>query len=116
MKLKSPEFDSPRACYLSLIGPPLSIRNKFKRTKKEIFFVLVFLLSVLLQGQTVAGRVVDAVTGEPLRDANVILEGITLGDATDGDGRFVIDEVPSGDQTLHVTMVGYRRESVSLRG
>ena len=114
MKLQSPEFDSPRACYLSLIGPPLRIRNKFKRVKKEIFFVFVFLLSVSLQGQTVAGRVVDAVTGEPLRDANVILEGITLGDAADGDGRFVIEEVPAGDYVLHVTMVGYRRESVSL--
>ncbi len=52
---------------------------------------MVLLLFVPLQGQAVAGRVVDAVTGEPLRDANVILEGTTLGDAADGDGRFVID-------------------------
>ena len=52
-----------------------------------MFFVLVLLLFVPLQGQAVAGRVVDAVTGEPLQDANVILEGTTLGDAADGDGQ-----------------------------
>ena len=74
-----------------------------------MFFVLVLLLFVPLQGQAVAGRVVDAVTGESLQDANVILEGTILGDATDGDGRFVIDGVPAGDYVLHVTMVGYRR-------
>ena len=44
-----------------------------------MFFVLVLLIVVPLQGQAVEGRVVDAVTGEPLQNANVILEGTTLG-------------------------------------
>ena len=79
-----------------------------------MFIVLVLLLFVPLQGQAVEGRVVDVFTGEPLQDANVILEGTTLGDAADGDGRFIIDGVPAGDYVLHVTMVGYRLESVSL--
>ena len=79
-----------------------------------MFIVLVLLLFVPLQGQAVAGRVVDAVTGEPLQDANIILEGSTLGDAADSDGRFMIDGVLAGDYVLHVTMVGYRRELVSL--
>ena len=76
--------------------------------------MLVLLLFVPLQGQAVEGRVVDVFTGEPLQDANVILEGTTLGDAADGDGRFIIDGVPAGDYVLHVTMVGYRLESVPL--
>ena len=79
-----------------------------------MFIMLVLLLFVPLQGQAVEGRVVDAFTGEPLQDANVILEGTTRGDAADGDGRFVIDGVPAGDYVLHVTMVGYRLESASL--
>ncbi len=50
-----------------------------------MFIMLVLLLFVPLQGQAVEGRVVDAFTGEPLQDANVILEGTTRGDAADGD-------------------------------
>ena len=114
MKLQSPEFEYLGACYFFIMGPQLRYRHKFEKVKKGIFLALVFLLFIPLQGQTVAGRVVDMVTGEPLRDANVILEGTTLGDAADSDGRFVIEGIPAGDHTLHVTMVGYRRESVSL--
>ena len=93
---------------------PVRIRQIFEKVEKEMFIVLVLLLFVPLQGQAVAGRVVDAVTGEPLQDANIILEGSTLGDAADSDGRFMIDGVLAGDYVLHVTMVGYRRELVSL--
>ena len=38
---------------------------------------------------TVAGRVTDAVSSEPLTGVNVIIEGTDLGAATDNDGRFV---------------------------
>ena len=96
------------------MGPQLRNRRNLERVKKSIFLAMILLLIVPLQGQTVAGRVVDVVTGEPLRDANVILEGTTLGDAADSDGRFVIEGIPAGDHTIHISMVGYSRESVSL--
>ncbi|MDZ7372831.1 MAG: TonB-dependent receptor [candidate division KSB1 bacterium] len=77
-------------------------------------FVLVGLvLHILasgLQGQTtgkIAGKVVDATNGEPLPAANVILEGTTRGAATDENGEFVILNVPPGDYTLAVRMIGY---------
>jgi hypothetical protein len=36
------------------------------------------------------GRVIDVDTGEPLPLANIIIQGTTLGDATDADGSYVI--------------------------
>lgn len=59
---------------------------------------------------TITGRVTDAKTGEPLYYANVFLHNTTLGAATDRQGRFIIENVPTnlGNYELVVRMVGYR--------
>ncbi|MFQ6675281.1 MAG: TonB-dependent receptor domain-containing protein [Fidelibacterota bacterium] len=53
------------------------------------------------------GKVVDQVSGKPVENANVILVGTELGDATDSDGRFDIEGVDPGRYRLRVTHIGY---------
>ncbi|MEM9998814.1 MAG: TonB-dependent receptor [Bacteroidota bacterium] len=56
---------------------------------------------------TIAGRVTDAVTGEALPGATVVVVGTTLGAATDAEGRYTIDEVSAGTRVLRASFVGY---------
>ncbi len=56
---------------------------------------------------TIAGRVVDGETGEPIADVQVRLEGTTRSLVTDKDGRFEIADVDEGTHDLSVSMVGY---------
>ncbi len=56
---------------------------------------------------TITGRVVDAMTNQPLVGANVIVSGLTLGAASDSEGRFRIERLPFGTYSLRTTMVGY---------
>ncbi len=75
---------------------------------------LVFVLGTAY-GQTtgkIAGKVLDAQTGEGLPAANVLIEGTTLGAAADDNGDFVIINVPPGEYTLIARMMGY--ETVRL--
>ena len=61
----------------------------------------------------ITGTVTDASTGEALPGANVVIQGTSIGAATDLDGRYTIPNTPSGQQTLVVTYIGYdaqRRE------
>ena len=44
---------------------------------------------------TVTGQLTDAVTGEPIVGAKVIIEGINLSDTTDDNGVYIIKEVPA---------------------
>jgi len=55
----------------------------------------------------VAGVVTDAATGEPLPAVNIVIEGTTLGAATDADGHYFIINIPPGTYTLQASMVGY---------
>ncbi|MFH1851934.1 MAG: TonB-dependent receptor [Candidatus Neomarinimicrobiota bacterium] len=50
---------------------------------------------------------IDENTGDPLIGANVILEGTTIGAATDINGYFVILNVGPGEYTLKALMIGY---------
>ena len=57
------------------------------------------------QTQTIVGTVIDAVSGEPVIGANVLVKGTTTGTSTDFDGNFSL-EIPSG-ATLVVSYIGY---------
>jgi len=63
----------------------------------------------------IAGTVVDASTGEPLPDANVLLADAGTGTATDPAGHFAVAPVLAGAHRLVVTYVGYRTAVDSVR-
>ena len=57
---------------------------------------------------TVAGRVTVHADSGSAAGASVAVIGTTRTAIADTDGRFVIDSVPAGAQTLRVTLAGYR--------
>ena len=63
----------------------------------------------------IAGTVVDAATGEPLPDANVLLADAETGTATDAAGQFTVAPVRAGRHRLVVTYVGYTTAIDSVR-
>ncbi len=56
---------------------------------------------------SVKGRIFDKETGDPLPYANIIVVGTAIGTVSDLDGKFALNTVPSGAQTLRVAYVGY---------
>ncbi|HCK98735.1 MAG TPA: TonB-dependent receptor [Candidatus Marinimicrobia bacterium] len=81
------------------------------RSKLAILTLVLFLVPALVFAQSgdIQGRVTDKVTGEGIAGANVMIEGTTLGAATDVDGNFVIDDVPAGNIRIIVSVIGYAK-------
>lgn len=77
------------------------------------FFAVCVAFPALAQKITVTGTVVDP-TGEPLIGASVLVQGESLGTATDIDGNYTIS-APS-DGTLTFSYVGYNTETVPVNG
>src|SRR5688500_4927256 len=62
----------------------------------------------------VAGRVVEAGTGEALTGAQVVVSGTSIGAVTDENGRYLLPRVPAGSQTLEATYLGYTEASTTV--
>ena len=80
------------------------------RIQSVVFLAgFLFVSHVLFSGTTgkITGRIVDDSSGEPLIGANVILEGTSLGAATDTEGNYSILRIPPGTYTVHAQMIGY---------
>jgi outer membrane receptor protein involved in Fe transport len=79
---------------------------------KLIIFLTILLVPTILTAQTgkVFGKVVDLETGEPLIGANVIIDGTSLGAATDFNGEYFILNVTPGTYTVRARFIGYREQ------
>ncbi|NWF50228.1 MAG: TonB-dependent receptor [Ignavibacteriaceae bacterium] len=86
-----------------------------KRFFRTVYFSFIFTITIsqllFSQGQSgkLSGTVIDAQTNEPLPGVNVVLEGTTLGAATNFDGRFFILNIPPGIYNVTASMVGYAK-------
>lgn len=67
-------------------------------------------LTISQQAIKVSGVVTDAISGEPIIGANILVKGTATGTITDFDGNFSI-EVPSGS-TLVFSYIGYLNQEV----
>ena len=125
------ERSQPRPTGASRIGPhtnpqsrplPGSLSARFpSRTLSVLRALPLALLLVFAMAGGAAeaqpvrfeGTVVDADTGEPLPGATVQIDGTTLGDAADADGRVMLG-LPTLPATLVVRFVGYAPTSLRL--
>ncbi len=88
------------------LGPTLSI-----------FIMAMFFYQIAFCGTTgkVSGIIKDTETGDALPGANVLLEGTTMGGATDLDGYFFIMNIPPGNYTIKATMMGYKTAEARIQ-
>ncbi|WP_022835602.1 SusC/RagA family TonB-linked outer membrane protein [Salisaeta longa] len=65
------------------------------------------------QDATIRGVVRDT-EGEPLPGATVQIQSLSMGAATDADGRYTIASVPAGTYTLQASFVGYNTQTKEI--
>ncbi len=77
--------------------------------------MLLFLMTgTLLAEGTIKGRALDKQTKDALPGATVLIKGTSVGASTDLNGYFIIHNVPSGEQTIVVSYVGYHSTSETV--
>jgi TonB-linked SusC/RagA family outer membrane protein len=78
-----------------------------------LFFSLFTVTSLYAQEDiTINGTVIDAVTGEGLIGASVVLKGTAIGVSTDVNGAFTLNAPSNG--TLVVSYIGYQQQEVPI--
>ena len=75
----------------------------------------VLSVSMAFAQKSVTGKVVDALTGEPVVGASVLVKGTTIGQATDINGDFTITNVPNSAKTLRISYIGLKDQEVTIK-
>ena len=72
--------------------------------------------SAYAQSGSLTGEVTDAETGEALIGATVYIESIQKGSQTNIDGRYTINDIPTGNYEVTISYVGYKtfQENVQI--
>ncbi len=99
----------------------IKLSNVSSHLKIGIFLFLILILNVSLfvlnangaQQRTVSGVVTDKLTGDPLPGVNVIVQGTTVGTATDIDGKYTIT-ILDDKAILVFSFLGYVNQAVGV--
>ncbi|MCX6134990.1 MAG: carboxypeptidase-like regulatory domain-containing protein [Ignavibacteriales bacterium] len=79
-----------------------------KSVRYVLSILLLFSASVAwAQSGKIAGKVVDARTGEAIVGANIVVEGTLIGAASNFEGFFTILSVPPGTYRIRASVLGY---------
>ncbi len=86
--------------------------KKFLLQISIVTCIFMLITSVLNAGTTgkITGVVTDQESGEPLPGINVMIDGTTMGAATDIDGVFVINNIPPGIYSVVASGVGFQKQ------
>ena len=82
---------------------------------RRILTIILITLPLMMFGQTsgkISGKVTDA-EGNSLQGANIVVEGTSLGTASDQSGAFVILDVPVGTYTVRCDYIGFSSLKIS---
>nr|WP_294794626.1 carboxypeptidase-like regulatory domain-containing protein [uncultured Mucilaginibacter sp.] len=75
--------------------------------------LLALLLPVHLFAQVIKGRVTDEITGKPLENVNVYLNGTYQGTTTDSLGNFILNNTLKTSAAIIISYVGYQEQRIS---
>lgn len=81
--------------------------------KLTILFLLLPAVCLFAQSGSIKGKVITD-KNEPLVNVNVMVKGTQFGATTLRNGTFEITNVPFGECTLEVSLIGYAKKNVSL--
>ena len=84
---------------------------------KILNLILLISFFKVLNGQSssLSGKVIDASNGSPLIGANVMIDGTSLGAATDKNGKYLIENLTEGEYDITVSYIGYKDYKKSFK-
>jgi hypothetical protein len=94
--------------------------QKYGKMKRKFLLFLLLACTVLRASaqqmtQTIRGIVIDKDSKSPLAFVNVVLDksNPTIGAISDTNGVFILSKIPVGRQSLNVSFVGYKPQTLS---
>ena len=90
-----------------IILPPTKYQLRLNSLYKLTSSIYLFLLSVWANAAEIRGRIIDAQSGQPIRDAKVFVSPVEMETQSNKDGKFVLSGIPKSDVYIIISAVGF---------
>ncbi len=94
-----------------------ALKAVFRRAGPLTLTALLLLLPMAAAGQQtgqVVGEVINGQDGQAMANVQVTIRGTALGGLTNTQGRFLIRDVPVGEQTVVAQLIGYSEQRATV--
>ena len=84
---------------------------------KRFFIFLTIFVSIALSANAsvkLTGTIFDEATGQTLPDANIQIEALSVGTASQDGGFFALENLEPGNYTVHISVIGYEWKDQSV--
>ena len=96
-------------------------KSSYMNLKLTISFTILVFMAILFVSSNVTaqnngkvvGKIIDGELGDGLYGVNVILDGTTIGAASDLDGKYIIEKVPVGKYSIKFSSIGFTTKIVT---
>ncbi|WGK66182.1 TonB-dependent siderophore receptor [Croceiramulus getboli] len=79
----------------------------------QLTFILCFFSNLFAQEGSIDGTIVDEF-GNKLENVNITIKGDLLGTTTDGDGRYILKDIPTGSRVVIASFLGFATTEKSV--
>jgi TonB-dependent starch-binding outer membrane protein SusC len=86
------------------------------KCKLLLLTLMLWTCSLFAQEQKVSGTVAEKSTGLGLADVSVTIKGTNIGTRTNDKGFFSLQAPKAGNIELEISLVGYGKKLVAVRG
>lgn len=115
---KSITYRAEKKPVYSVLNGVLKGTGLYYELSKNQRVILIKQLNLQIADQsdpTVSGTVTNAATGKPLMGTSILVVGTTIGTVTGRNGHYSV-EVPSLQDTLRFSFIGYKTKKVPING
>ncbi len=81
----------------------------------RLIILFLFFVPFIAAQQNLKGKIIDSETLNPLPNANIIIEGTSIGTISKANGEFALTGNFAQSQTLQVSFVGYYTKNILLK-
>ncbi|MFT4734207.1 MAG: outer membrane receptor protein involved in Fe transport, partial [Arcticibacterium sp.] len=111
------KFINSQAISISLLHKQINLKimvRNFTFVRAGLLALVVLMTTSAFAQSVISGTIMDGSNNEPLIGASISVKGTSIGTTSDVDGKYTLNGVPAGSETLVVSFIGFFRQQVTI--
>ena len=94
---------------------PKIYQSRLNSFYKLVSLLCLFLSSIQANGAEIRGRIIDAQSGQPIRNAKVFISPVEMETRSNKEGKFILSGIPKSEVEITISAIGWPKLNFKKR-